>query len=70
MRIFFFTPRRNGFSSSHALRYAGVVLKFPFEFVVEEGVLIFSGAGAEARPHLRVLGHVVSFSLAYFVIAV
>jgi len=70
MRIFFFTPCRNGFSSSQALRSAGVVLKLPFQVVVEKGVFIFGGAGAEARPHLRVLGHVVSFILANFVIAV
>jgi len=45
-------------------------MKFSFEIVVEEGVLIFGRAGAEACTYLRVLSHVVGSNLACLLIAV
>lgn len=69
-RMFFFTPSGNSFPSGHTLWHWGVVMKFSFEIVVEEGVLIFGRAGAEACTHLRVLSHVVGSNLACLLIAV
>jgi len=60
-----FFPADSGsdvFATSIALRHTGVVVKLAFEVVVEEGALVFGGAGAE--PHLNVLGQVLSLVLA------